>query len=197
MTIDPDLAETDQAYAYAGDDPVNRSDPTGDFSLGICAGFETHIAFLQLGAGDCLTEIRSGSNTGQIGIVGTALTGLGLGLGVGLQFYVQVSNADNLNQLGSWFTYFAASAALGGGILGGDVGIEAGALVSGALGESYTWVKVISGWFGVDSEAARGAFDILEHLALPAGFNPRSELDKAKTIADKYHSGQGQLTCAP
>lgn len=140
------------------------------------------------------------------------MTGLGLGLGVGLQFYVQVSNADNLNQLGSWFTYFAASAALGGGIegtffwnnhwsgdviLGGDVGIEAGALVSGALGESYTWVKVISGWFGVDSEAARGAFDILEHLALPAGFNPRSELDKAKTIADKYHSGQGQLTCAP
>jgi len=29
MSVDPDLAETDEPYAYAGDDPVNRSDPTG------------------------------------------------------------------------------------------------------------------------------------------------------------------------
>jgi len=27
--VDPDLAETDQPYAYAGDDPVNEGDPTG------------------------------------------------------------------------------------------------------------------------------------------------------------------------
>ena len=27
--MDPDLAETDQPYAYAGDDPVNEADPTG------------------------------------------------------------------------------------------------------------------------------------------------------------------------
>jgi len=29
MSVDPDLAETDQPYAYAGDDPVNTSDPSG------------------------------------------------------------------------------------------------------------------------------------------------------------------------
>jgi hypothetical protein len=29
MSVDPDLAETDQPYAYAGDDPVNESDPSG------------------------------------------------------------------------------------------------------------------------------------------------------------------------
>ncbi len=29
MSVDPDLAETDQPYAYAGDDPVNNSDPSG------------------------------------------------------------------------------------------------------------------------------------------------------------------------
>jgi hypothetical protein len=29
MSVDPDLAETDQAYAYAGDDPVNEDDPSG------------------------------------------------------------------------------------------------------------------------------------------------------------------------
>ena len=28
MSVDPDLAETDQPYAYAGDDPVNEGDPT-------------------------------------------------------------------------------------------------------------------------------------------------------------------------
>jgi hypothetical protein len=29
MSVDPDLADTDQPYAYAGDDPVNESDPSG------------------------------------------------------------------------------------------------------------------------------------------------------------------------
>jgi hypothetical protein len=29
MSVDPDLAETDQPYAYAGDDPVNETDPRG------------------------------------------------------------------------------------------------------------------------------------------------------------------------
>ncbi len=29
MTVDPDLAETDQPYQYAGGDPMNSSDPTG------------------------------------------------------------------------------------------------------------------------------------------------------------------------
>jgi hypothetical protein len=30
LSVDPDLAETDQPYSYAGDDPVNRTDPTGE-----------------------------------------------------------------------------------------------------------------------------------------------------------------------
>jgi hypothetical protein len=29
MSVDPELAETDQPYAYASDDPVNEADPTG------------------------------------------------------------------------------------------------------------------------------------------------------------------------
>jgi hypothetical protein len=29
VSVDPELAETDQPYAYAGDDPVNGSDPSG------------------------------------------------------------------------------------------------------------------------------------------------------------------------
>jgi hypothetical protein len=34
MSVDPDLADTDQPYAYAGDDPVNEGDPLGDASTG-------------------------------------------------------------------------------------------------------------------------------------------------------------------
>ena len=29
VTVDPDLAETDQAYAFTGDDPLNATDPNG------------------------------------------------------------------------------------------------------------------------------------------------------------------------
>ncbi len=34
LTVDPDLAETGQAYAFTGDDPLNATDP-----LGLCWGF--------------------------------------------------------------------------------------------------------------------------------------------------------------
>jgi hypothetical protein len=195
---------------YAGDDPVNAGDPSGDISLGFCAGFEVEVVVLQLGAGDCLTKILNGSDSGDIGIVGTPIAGLGLGLEAGLQFYVQVSNADTLDDLSSWFTYFAATAALGGGvegtffwnnhwssriILGGDVGVEVGAGLSGALGESYTWVRDITGWFGLKADAARDAFGLLERTVLPNGFDPQSVLNEATSVADKYHSGQSGHGC--
>jgi len=32
-TVDPDLAQTDQPYEYAGDDPVNATDPNGNMAL--------------------------------------------------------------------------------------------------------------------------------------------------------------------
>ena len=37
-TLDPDLSQTDQPYEYAGDDPVNRTDPSGESALGCVAG---------------------------------------------------------------------------------------------------------------------------------------------------------------
>ena len=37
-TQDPDLAETQEDYSYASGDPVNRADPSGDWTLGICGG---------------------------------------------------------------------------------------------------------------------------------------------------------------
>jgi hypothetical protein len=197
--------------AYAGDNPVNDGDPSGDLSLGICAGFETHIVFVQLGAGDCLVEILNGPNKGEIGLTGTAIGGLGLGLQFGLKFYAQVSNADSLDQLGSLFTYVGATGGFGPGvtgaffwnnhssgqvIIGADVGVEAEAGASAALGESYTWVKVINGWFGIEARGARVAFDILRDLVLPSGFDPQSTLNKAESVVNKDNSPGGS-GCGP
>src|SRR5579863_8640642 len=39
MSVDPDLAETDQPYAFADDDPVNASDPTGRVVQGAEGGW--------------------------------------------------------------------------------------------------------------------------------------------------------------
>ena len=158
-----------------------------------------------------MVEILNGSDKGEIGITGTALGGLGLGLQFGLKFYVQVSNADSLDQLSSWFTYVGATAGFGPGvtgaffwnnhwsgqvIIGADVGVEAEAGASAAIGESYTWVKVINGWFGIEARAARGAFDILRELALPSGFDPQSTLNEAESVANKHHNPGGS-GCGP
>jgi RHS repeat-associated protein len=37
VSVDPDFAETDQPYVYAGDDPANKTDPSGDMSTTVVA----------------------------------------------------------------------------------------------------------------------------------------------------------------
>jgi hypothetical protein len=46
MSVDPDLAETGEPYVYAGDDPVNAADPSGDWLvyLGISHGLTPDAA---------------------------------------------------------------------------------------------------------------------------------------------------------
>jgi RHS repeat-associated protein len=207
-TRDPAFAATDQAYAYASQDPVNRTDPSGQLSLGVCAGFAVHVLVVQLGAGDCLTQIVNGPNKGQIGIVATPIAGLGLGLAAGIQYYYQVTNADSLDQIGGPFTYVAATAALGLGaegtffwnnhwsghiIIGADVGIEAGAGLSGSLGESYSFVHEFGGWFS--TTAAHAAWD----LAVPGGFAVQSWVNKAKVVEGHYNGAsqsEGATACS-
>jgi uncharacterized protein RhaS with RHS repeats len=36
VTVDPDVDETGQPYAYAGGDPANASDPLGDGTCWLC-----------------------------------------------------------------------------------------------------------------------------------------------------------------
>ena len=43
MSVDPELAETGQPYAYAADDPVNATDPTGRLTAGICGSLTIDV----------------------------------------------------------------------------------------------------------------------------------------------------------
>lgn len=61
LSVDPDLAETDQPYAYAGDDPVNESDPTGD-SVDLCLEL---TAFVQPAMPPVLEPVGSGGGVSK------------------------------------------------------------------------------------------------------------------------------------
>ncbi|HUC14766.1 MAG TPA: hypothetical protein VMS00_09975, partial [Acidimicrobiales bacterium] len=53
MSVDPDLAETGQPFAYAGDDPVNEGDPSGMLLVG--PGGAGTVAYFNCG------QVNSGS----------------------------------------------------------------------------------------------------------------------------------------
>jgi len=55
MSVDPDLAETDQPYAYASDDPVNASDRSGDFECN-APGYPSCLSQLQDNVDGSLTN---------------------------------------------------------------------------------------------------------------------------------------------
>ena len=71
LTVDPLVDATGQAYAYTGDDPVNETDPSGDWLFG-------------LGGSDCLFGQNPnggcwGSSRAAQGLKGAANRGAGLG----------------------------------------------------------------------------------------------------------------------
>ncbi len=205
-TRDPAFAQTDQAYAYAGDDPVNESDPSGLATVGICAGFNVALPPFNLGAGDCLTRTVDASGEDDIGLTGTAFGGVGLNVGAGVSFYYEVSNAANLQELGQWFTFANVTADVFGGatltvfwnnqtsgnvIYGIEVGMSLGAELSVTVGESYTWVDKFNGT--ISANIARGAWD-----AFNPGLAITRELDRAKRairIAQSPPSTNGATSC--
>ena len=99
MSVDPDLAETGQPYAYAGDDPVNEVDPSGLVTVGYCGGAAAAFLGAKGFANGCLTRVVSGGPD-EIGAVET--TGGGgpkLIIGGGVQVAEQISNATSLKEL--------------------------------------------------------------------------------------------------
>jgi RHS repeat-associated protein len=51
LSVDPDLAETGQPYAYTADDPLNRTDPNGDDWSDVVSAFIAALASLHFSVG--------------------------------------------------------------------------------------------------------------------------------------------------
>ena len=122
---DPAFSQTDTAYTYAGDDPVNKSDPSGLETVGLCgsaslgAGFFKQV-FSAVGMGQLNSQAYFGSIC-EVHTVGVpadewALTATGgysynksFGGWAGISGAVQLSTASHVNDLSGPFTLAQAS----------------------------------------------------------------------------------------
>jgi hypothetical protein len=128
--------------AYAGGDPVNGSDPSGEdpgVTIGFCGNLSAYLGFfIGLGGGSqpCVVRSLSSNGASQFGLTETDLVG-GPGAGVEAEasVYLQVSNASYLGALnGAFYAVSAAASPFFGG--GGDVfwGVTTGGTPTGIVG---------------------------------------------------------------
>jgi hypothetical protein len=209
LSIDPLVTDTRAAYTYAIDDPVNDTDPTGLSTNGYCVSVQGLLIEEGVGVGVggegevCLVE----TSTGQIGLT---LTG-GYGPAVAedhtgsLSVVNEKSNANDLSQLGGWFDFYSAGAAIPigevpvgpGASLGGYVGCSNGQLISGGVfgigagvagasvlaGQSYT---VYHNFGGLTAWIAKGFFYLYSHTVGSALAPAASLLQKLTSFIAHY-----------
>jgi hypothetical protein len=156
LTRDPLDAQTGQAYEYAGDNPINLSDPSGLLTVGFCplnpGGI---IGFLGISATACVQV----SSSGDVGATATVGGGAGGGISLNAGPGITLSNANHISELNGKFYEGYANVDAGGGIYGegfygldacgqpiygGTVGDAAGIGAGGYAGESYTVSRSLS-----------------------------------------------------
>jgi RHS repeat-associated protein len=153
LTVDPDVAETGQPYAYTGDDPVNAVDPTGLDTEGYCVDVTLGIGVVNFGAAVCIVEANGNQ---QVGYTVTAHGSAGIssnaiseylanhplslsGLFTGsVSAVYQTSNANQICQLGGGFDTLGASG------------------IFGPVSASYQHFSASSGISGSDFAIGRG-----------------------------------------
>lgn len=125
--MDPLLSQTGQPYSYAADDPVNQSDPTGQFTLGICGGGSASalISIYHFGSGAagsgsiCAFADTTGffGNITSISLSETlaySLASFAQGLSFGINGFlgVQISTAASPHDLTGWFQQRSVDASI-------------------------------------------------------------------------------------
>ena len=147
---DPAGALTRQPYAYAGDNPVNRTDPGGLATDAFCIegqGIVAPKAYRGVGVNGGLTFCLVRADSGAIGV--TASFGAGPALAFGhsasATFAEEVTNANTLQELGGFFTY----GGIGVGIPIEEFPVGIGASIGGFYGCTSKGKLITGGVFGV------------------------------------------------
>jgi len=160
----------------AGDDPVNESDPSGLFTVGICGGASAEIEVWRGwgGSGAACAFVQYGGFLHGAASVSIAET-LGYsfrGLGVGANGFagIQISTAASPHDLTGWFQQWTVTAAAGpyageidvwwgtdsagNRVFGANLGWAPGADVSVSHWKTYTWVQTWNLPWGSSAVAA-------------------------------------------
>jgi RHS repeat-associated protein len=221
-TRDSAFDQTDQAYRYAGDDPVNDTDPTGKMTVGICGSAAAGAAAL-LGGGVsgqvCLVRtVFDPHGEDDIGItetVGISNVGLGASAGIGVSY--QVTNAVHLQDLAHWFYAVDISADIGPGLSGSffwgkgthgqsiygiNGGLSFGGGFSALVFSTNTWVQQAHGGGFLDlgsgvANTLRGIWDGLVPPKLTIASNLYTEIAKARTAANAQGSNSSSGSGGP
>lgn len=155
-TRDPAFNSTDQPYSYANDDPVNSTDPTGKFTVGVCGNLSAQIAIIGgLGGTGTLCLVRTlftpGGND-DIGVTETAgASAPGLGAAAGGALEYQVSNANHLQDLAHHFTNVVTAIPL-------TLGIGVGANAEVFVGKGADSQNIYGAQLGLSFGGGGGAF---------------------------------------
>jgi len=200
-SLDPLVAVTNEPYGYAGDDPVNNSDPTGDATLGLCGALGGSALGPAGFAEGCLVRNLSQSND-QIGFTGTLGGGGASSLAAFANGYIQVTNATNLNDLRGPFAWFEVDVAepvdgsvvvftgtgthnqtiygieIGGGVAA-EASVAAGAPFTIAAGAETTGVHILTQWWIADALRAFWDFAVGPYGAVEVA---EQALSKAESI---------------
>jgi hypothetical protein len=159
---------------------VNSWDPSGKYTIGFCGGLEAGIASLvgpSATGSLCLVRTQfTPQGNDDIGISETAGFGVvGVGAAAGAEAYLQISNANHLQDLSHWFynssvsiptpiPFLGANGILLWGkdksnqsIYGVDIGLSLGVGGGGFLISTNTWVQQAHQWELADT--LRGIWD--------------------------------------
>ena len=156
VSVDPLVAATRAPYTYAGDNPLNRRDPRGLATVGICVSGEIALG-IRVGVGVC----GQVSTSGEVGVTGTVSGGAASGAGASAGIGLQGSNAEHIAELGGPFAHLGGSIHAGGGVsadtfYGGDNGC--GTRISG--GEASLGLGAGADQYGAVSETETFAFGL-------------------------------------
>jgi RHS repeat-associated protein len=150
-TRDPAFASTDTAYDYAGDDPVNESDPLGLWGWNPISDVTqvagdvghyvvTHKKGIEIGVGVGLGALAAATGVGAIveGSVLLAGVSVAAGLGASALDYGPCVNGDNTACVG-------LSLGLTGAVAGGFGLAGAGLVAGGIIAEDSTAAAILGG----------------------------------------------------